>query len=166
MPAGSFIVKRRNDNDNGTTEVEISLSAAQSLGQDANGRPVALSTPSSGVAVDSAGYLGMPVVPFIAATAVIATHNGKCLLHSASDANARTITIPANGTTPLVVGFKCDVHNLTAEVVTIAITADTLTLAAAGTTGSVELEQDARVTLHKITSTGWVVFGYGVTDAA
>jgi hypothetical protein len=171
MAAGNLILKRRNENDNGTHEFEVPFAALQTLASDVNNRPVANSVASQQAALqestddEAPGFKGIPVVTFIAATAVAAAHIGKCLLHLASDANARTVTIPDNEVTALPVGFKCDVHNQTAELVTIAITTDTLTLVAAGTTGSLELEQDGRVTLHKITATDWVAYGWGVAAA-
>ena len=48
---------------------------------------------------------------------------------------------------------------MSASAVTIAITADTLTLLPAGTTGSRTLAQYGRASAEKITSTSWVISG-------
>ena len=52
---------------------------------------------------------------------------------------------------------------MTSQVVTIAITTDTMYLSDAGTTGSRSLAQYGSATAIKITSTNWLISGSGLT---
>jgi hypothetical protein len=52
---------------------------------------------------------------------------------------------------------------MTAEVVTIAITTDTMYLSSAGTTGSRSLARYGSATAIKIDSTSWLISGSGLT---
>jgi hypothetical protein len=52
---------------------------------------------------------------------------------------------------------------MTSQVVTIAITTDTLYLAGTGTTGSRSLAQYGMATAIKLTSTTWLISGTGLT---
>lgn len=88
---------------------------------------------------------------------------GKSIDHPSTDANARTFTIPANGSVAYPVGTCLSFSNMTAQVVTIAITTDTLYLAGAGTTGSRSLAQYGVATARKLTSTTWLISGTGLT---
>jgi hypothetical protein len=110
---------------------------------------------ADGTDVDAIGYRGLPQVSFSAATNIIATHNGCTLLHPSSDANARTLTIQANGTLALEVGFAFEVINDSASAVTLAITTDTLVQAGTGTTGSITIPQYGCCFVRKIASTRW-----------
>jgi hypothetical protein len=112
---------------------------------------------------EAAGFRGIPVVDFSAATTVAATHGGKTLRHPASDANARTLTIDSNANLALPVGFTFTVINETSQAVTLAITSDTLILGGDGSTGSRTIAQDGIVTATKVASTRWYVSGVGVT---
>ena len=56
------------------------------------------------------------------------TDAGKCIYHPASDANARTFTLPANATIAMPIGTAVTFMNDSANAVTIAITTDTLQL--------------------------------------
>jgi hypothetical protein len=114
-----------------------------------------LALAANGNDVDAIGFRALPQVTFSAATNVIASHNGKCLLHPSSDANARTLTIQANGALALEIGFAFEVINDSANDVTIAITTDTLVQAGSGTTGSITLNQYGTAFIRKIGSTRW-----------
>lgn len=111
--------------------------------------------PADGTDVDAIGYRGLPQVSFSAATNIIASHNGKTLLHPSSDTNNRTLTIQANGTLALEVGFAFEVINDSANDVTLAITTDTLVQAGSGTTGSITIPQYGTCFVRKIASTRW-----------
>jgi hypothetical protein len=52
---------------------------------------------------------------------------------------------------------------MTAEVVTIAITSDTMYLGGSGATGSRSLAQYGIANAMKLTSTTWIITGYGLT---
>ena len=80
-----------------------------------------------------------------------------------TDANARTFTIPANSSVAFPVGTAVSFINMTSNVVTIAITTDTMYLASTGTTGDRSLAQYGVATAVKITSTSWIISGAGLT---
>ena len=53
--------------------------------------------------------------------------------------------------------------NETSQVLSIAITSDTLTLAGTTTTGTRSLAQNGVATALKVTTTKWVISGTGLT---
>lgn len=111
---------------------------------------------------DAVGYKGTPVNSQSAAYTLVIADQGKTILHPASDNNARTFTIPANGTVAFPVGTTITFINMI-NTVTIAITTDTLYLAGAGTTGSRTLAAYGMATAVKVTSTSWIISGNGLT---
>jgi len=130
----------------------------------------ALGTPSSGTlssctvdGTDAVGFRNVPVNSQSAAYTLVLADSGKVILHPASDANARTFTIPANSSVAYPVGTAITFINMTSQVVTIAITTDTMYLSSAGTTGSRSLAQYGSATAIKITSTNWIISGSGLT---
>lgn len=90
-------------------------------------------------------------------TAVIADR-GKHVYHPAADNNPRTFTIPANGSVAFAIGSALTFINKI-NVITIAITTDTLTWAEDGSTGSRTLAANSMATAVKITSTEWMISG-------
>lgn len=129
-----------------------------------------LGTPTSGTlsgcTVDGTNALGYINIPFnsqSAAYTLVIGDAGKCIFHPSTDANARTFTIPANGSVAFVVGTAISFINMTSQVVTIAITTDTMYLSSAGTTGSRSLAQYGTATAVKMTSTTWIISGSGLT---
>ena len=130
----------------------------------------ALGTPASGVlssctvdGTDAVGFRNIPQNSQSAAYTLVLADSGKHILHPASDANARTFTIPANSSVAYAIGTAITFINMTAAVVTIAITTDTMYLSSAGTTGSRSLAQYGSATAIKITSTNWLISGSGLT---
>jgi hypothetical protein len=130
----------------------------------------ALGTPSSGTlsnctvdGTDSAGFRNAPVNSQSAAYTAVLADSGKVILHPSTDANARTFTIPANGSVAYAIGTVLTFVNMTSQVVTIAITTDTMYLAGSGTTGSRSLAQYGMATAVKLTSTTWLISGSGLT---
>jgi len=130
----------------------------------------ALGTPSSGTlssctvdGTDAVGFRNVPVNSQSAAYTLVLADSGKVILHPAGDANARTFTIPANSSVAYAVGTAITFINMTSQVVTIAITTDTMYLSSAGTTGSRSLAQYGSATAIKITSTNWLISGSGLT---
>lgn len=95
-------------------------------------------------------------------TAVLAD-SGKSIDHPSTDANARTFTIPANASVAYHIGTCISFSNMTANVVTIAITTDTMYLAGAWTTGSRSLAQYGTATARKLTSTTWLISWINLT---
>lgn len=118
-------------------------------------------TPASNT-VDSVGYTGTPVNSQSAAYQLVAADAGKSIVHPITDNNARTFTIPANGTVPFPVGTAITFINMI-NTVTIAITTDTMYLAGAGTTGSRTLAAYGMATAVKVSSTSWIISGNGLT---
>lgn len=130
----------------------------------------ALGTPSSGTlsactvdGTDNVGFRNAPVNSQSAAYTAVLADSGKVILHPSTDANARTFTIPANGSVAYPVGTVLTFVNMTSQVVTIAITSDTMYLAGPGTTGSRSLAQYGMASAVKITSTTWIISGSGLT---
>ena len=130
----------------------------------------ALGTPSSGTlssctvdGTDAVGFRNVPVNSQSSAYTLVLADSGKVILHPSSDANARTFTIPANSSVAYPVGTAITFINMTSQVVTIAITTDTMYLSSAGTTGSRSLAQYGSATAIKITSTNWIISGSGLT---
>jgi len=129
-----------------------------------------LGTPTSGTlsnctvdGTDAVGFRNIPVSSKSTAYTLVLADSGKCILHPSSDANARTFTIPANSSVAYATGTAITFINMTSNVVTIAITTDTMNLSPGGTTGSRSLAQYGSATAIKITSTNWVISGSGLT---
>jgi hypothetical protein len=118
-------------------------------------------TPATNVA-DSVGYTGMPQNSQSAAYGILASDAGKSIVHPITDNNARTFTIPANGSVAFPVGTTITFINMI-NTVTIAITTDTMYLAGAGTTGSRTLAAYGVATAIKVTSTSWIISGNGLS---
>lgn len=114
-------------------------------------------------ASSSLGYLNVPINSQSAAYTTVLADSGKAILHPSTDANARTFTIDSNANVPYPLGTVITFINMTAQVVTIAITADTMYLAGTGSTGSRSLAQFGMATAVKLTSTTWIISGNGVT---
>lgn len=116
-----------------------------------------------GAAVDQVGFRGVPLTSRSADYTLVLADAGKGTLHPASDANARTFTIPANASVAFPVGTAHTFVNETSQVVTIAITSDTLALAGTTTTGSRSLAENGVATALKVTATKWIISGAGLT---
>ena len=129
-----------------------------------------LGTPSSGTlssctvdGTNGVGYINIPQNSQSAAYTLVAADAGKHIFHPSTDANARTFTIPANGSVAYAIGTAISFVNMTSQVVSIAITTDTMYLAGTGTTGTRSLAQYGTATALKMTSTTWIISGAGLT---
>lgn len=111
----------------------------------------------------SVGFRSIPQNSQSAAYTLVLTDSGKHIFHPSTDANARTFTIPANSSVAYPIGTAVTFVNMTSQVVTIAITTDTLTLSPAGTSGSRSLAQYGSATALKIAATQWLISGSGLT---
>jgi hypothetical protein len=111
----------------------------------------------------SVGYLNIPVNSQSAAYTTVLADSGKAIFHPSTDANARTFTIDSNANVAYAIGTAITFINMTSQVVTIAITSDTMYLAGLGTTGSRSLAQYGLATAVKMTSTTWIISGSGLT---
>jgi hypothetical protein len=129
-----------------------------------------LGTPSSGTlssctvdGTNEVGYKNIPQNSQSTAYTLVLADAGKHIFHPSGDANARTYTIPDNGSVAYPIGTAITFINMTSNVVTIAITTDTMYLSSAGTTGSRSLAQYGSATAIKMTSTTWLISGSGLT---
>jgi len=121
---------------------------------------------SAGQTVDGTngiGYINIPQNSQSAAYTLVAADAGKHIFHPSTDANARTFTIPANSSVAYPIGTAISFVNMTSQVVSIAITIDTMYLAGTGTTGTRSLAQYGTATALKLTSTTWIISGAGLT---
>jgi len=107
--------------------------------------------------------LNIPANDKSAAYTTVLSDAGKVIHHPSTDANARTFTIDSNANVAYPIGTAITFANMTAQVVTIAITSDTMYLSSAGTTGSRSLAQYGIATAVKLTSTTWLISGSGLT---
>ena len=146
------------------------VASAATAGTDYVAPAGALGTPSSGTltnctadGTNGVGYLNVPINSQSAAYTAVIGDSGKAILHPSTDANARTFTIPANASVAYALGTAITFINMTSQVVTIAITSDTLYLAGTGTTGSRSLAQYGMASAIKMTSTTWIISGSGLT---
>ena len=112
---------------------------------------------------DEVGFKNIPQNSQSAAYTLVLADAGKHIFHPSGDANARTYTIPANSSVAYPIGTALTFINMTSQVVTIAITTDTMYLSSAGTTGSRSLAQYGSATAIKMTSTTWLISGSGLT---
>jgi hypothetical protein len=108
------------------------------------------------------GYLNIPFNSQSADYTLVLADAGKSIFHPASDTNDRTFTIPANASVAYPIGTAISFMNMS-NVVTIAITSDTMYLSGFGTTGSRSLAQFGAATAVKMTSTTWMISGNGLT---
>jgi hypothetical protein len=108
------------------------------------------------------GYLEVPQNSQSASYTAVLADSGKQIFHPSTDNNARTFTIPANGSVAYPIGTVLTFVNM-ANTVTIAITTDTMYLAGTGTTGSRSLAAYGVATAVKMTSTTWLISGTGLT---
>lgn len=129
-----------------------------------------LGTPASGNlsnctadGTNGVGFKNIPQNSQSAAYTTVLGDAGKHIFHPSTDANARTFTIDSNANVAYPIGTAITFINLTSQVVTIAITSDTMYLAGTGTTGSRSLAQYGVATAIKIDSTHWIISGTGLT---
>ena len=129
-----------------------------------------LGTPTSGTlsgctvdGTNTVGFRNVPINSQSAAYTTVLADAGKAILHPSTDANARTFTIDSNANVAYALGTVLTFINMTSQVVTIAITSDTMYLAGTGTTGSRTLAAYGVATAIKMTSTTWLISGTGLT---
>jgi hypothetical protein len=144
----------------------ISVTAVANYLPLAGGTMTGAITFAAGQTVDGTngvGYINIPQNSQSAAYTLVAADAGKHIFHPSTDANARTFTIPANSSVAYPIGTAISFVNRTSQVVSIAITTDTMYLAGTGTTGTRSLAQYGTATALKMTSTTWIISGAGLT---
>ena len=113
---------------------------------------------------NAVGYLIIPQNVQSGAYTLVLGDSGEHIFHPSTDTTARTWTIPANSSVAFPIGTAVTfINQNSAGVITIAITSDTMWLAGAGTTGSRTLAANGIATAIKITATGWIISGSGLT---
>jgi hypothetical protein len=83
--------------------------------------------------------------------------------HPSTDTNARTFTIDSNANVAYPVGTLLNFTNMTSQVLSIAITTDTMYLGGTATTGTRALAQNGVATAIKQSATVWIITGAGLT---
>ena len=152
-----------------TTAAQPNITSVGTLTSPTMVTPV-LGTPSSGTLSDctvdgtnDVGFKNIPQNEQSAAYTLVLSDSGKHIYHPTTDAVARTFTIDSNANVAYPIGTALTFINMTAQVVTIAITTDTMYLSDAGTTGSRSLAQYGSATALKLTATTWIISGSGLT---
>tara|TARA_R110000868_G_scaffold196311_1_gene442191 strand:+ start:121 stop:849 length:729 start_codon:yes stop_codon:yes gene_type:complete len=154
----------------GLVKATSGVASAATAGTDYVAPAGALGTPSSGTltnctadGTDAVGFRNVPIASKSAAYTTVLADSGKVIFHPSTDANARTFTIDSNANVVYPLGTVLTFINMTSQVVTIAITSDTMYLAGTGTTGSRTLAQYGMASAIKMTSTTWIISGSGLT---
>lgn len=109
------------------------------------------------------GYLNVPPNEKSADYTTVLTDSGKSIDHPVGDNNARTFTIDSNANVAYPIGTCLSFSNMAAAALSIAITADTMNLAGAGTAGTRTLAQYGTATARKQTATSWLISGVNLT---
>lgn len=120
-----------------------------------------LTTPNT--ASDEVGFKGIPQNPQSGNYTLLLTDASKDIVHSSGDGAGDTYTIPANASVAFPIGTVVCFTNLDSNSVSIAITSDTLTLSGTTSTGTRTLAQNGEARARKVTSTGWIISGTGLT---
>lgn len=119
---------------------------------------------ATGLIADAVGFRTIPQNSQSTAYTTVAADSGKHIYHPGADTTARIWTIDSNANVAYPIGTAITfVNDTLGGVITIAITADTLVLAGAGTTGSRTLAASGVATAVKMTSTRWMISGTGLT---
>lgn len=116
-----------------------------------------------GLDTDAAGFRGIPQNSQSGNYTCVAADAGKEIFHPSGAGAGDTFTIPANASVAYEIGTAITFTNMDSNALSIAITTDTMNLAGTGTTGTRTLAQYGTATARKITSTGWLISGVGLT---
>ena len=112
---------------------------------------------------DAVGFRNTPISSKSADYTLVMADSGKTIYHPASDNNTRTFTIPAHASVAFPIGTVVTFVNLAAANLSIAITSDTMNLAADGTTGTRTLAQYGVATVIKLENTNWFIGGNNIS---
>ena len=94
---------------------------------------------------------------------LVSSDFSKHIYREGTATGVSTYTIPANANVAFDIGTPVSFVNDGTGAVTIAISTDTLIMAATGSTGSRTLPQYGLASALKLTSTRWVISGAGLT---
>jgi hypothetical protein len=95
-------------------------------------------------------------------TTVLSDAN-KHLFHPAADNNIRSFAIASNATVPYPIGTTITFVNMSAAILQVSVTTDTLYLSGPGTTGTRTLAANGIATALKISATEWIISGVGLS---
>jgi hypothetical protein len=118
-----------------------------------------LAAPNTSTTASSVGYLGIPQNGQSTAYGVAITDSGKHIYMTSSN----TVTIPANANVAFPIGTTVTFVSGPSVTTSIAITSDTMYLAANGATGTRTLAQYGMATAVKVANTTWYINGSGLT---
>ncbi len=118
----------------------------------------------TGLRSTDAGFRGIPPTTKSSNYTVVLADSGTMIEHPASDTNARTFTIDSVGNQNWDAGATISFKNETSQILSIAVTTQTLTLAGTTTSGTRSLAQNGVATAHlNATKTTWLISGAGLT---
>lgn len=113
---------------------------------------------SGAITATTLGFRGLPSNPKTAPYTFALTDNGKCIPNTTGG-----WIIPANASIAFPVGVFVSGYNDSGSAQTLSITADTMTFAGVGTTGSRTIVANGVFTAWKKTATEWIVWGTGLS---
>jgi hypothetical protein len=145
---------------NGGTGQTTAAAARGALAAAASGANTDITSVAASTTINSQviGYLNIPANAQTSAYVLTAADAGKCI-----DITTGGVTIPANATLALAIGFTFSVYNNSGTSQSIAITTDTMRLAGSATTGTRTLAQRGWATARKVAATEWVITGAGIS---
>jgi len=145
---------------NGGTGSTTAAAARTALGAAAAGANTDITSVAASTTINghTIGYLNIPPNVKTGAHVVAVADAGHCI-----DITTGGVTIPANATLALAIGFTFSVYNNSGSSQTIAITTDTMRLAGTSTVGTRTLAQRGWATARKVAATEWVITGAGLT---
>lgn len=109
---------------------------------------------------DEVGFKGLPQNSQVGNYTLVLTDAGKQI---AMNGTTITLTIPANASVAFPVGTCIGIVNLNSSNLSIAITTDSLIIAATSTTGTRTLSQNGVASIIKVASTTWFITGSGIS---
>lgn len=111
----------------------------------------------------SAGFRGVPQNSKGGAYTAVLSDAGRHIFHPATDATARTYTIPGNATVAFPVGtMLCFLNENTAGTITIA-SVDLMVSIPGALTGNRTLTAPGFAWALKVSTTKWMIFGFNLT---
>lgn len=145
---------------NGTADITVTVPV--STGVTGLGTSVAtqLANAADGTNASGVGFRGIPQDLQSNTYTTVMADAGKHILQTGA---TKTITIDSNANVAYPIGTAITFIATNATGCSIAITADTMTLANSTSTGTRTLAQNGIATAIKLTSTTWLISGTGLT---
>lgn len=131
--------------------------------EDLTAAQVATITQGTGSTADATGFRGIPQNSQSGNYTCVLADSGKEIFHPSGAGAGDTFTIPANASVAYPIGTVIMFTNMDSNPLSIAITTDTMNLSPGGTAGTRTLAQYGQATARKVTTTGWLIAGSGLT---